>query len=92
MRNGHARPLVDPDWGEVIRQHLTDHTDTAAVTGITIYHDSPVGFFLKLGYYIQDRRVTDEGRSRIGRGPCYPQLTNRLIDGSSPIRRCLVGG
>ncbi|WP_378734517.1 glycosyltransferase family 2 protein [Nocardia brasiliensis] len=51
-----ADTLVEPDWGEVIRDHLTEHPDTAAVTGITTYHDSPVGFFLKFGYYLQDRR------------------------------------
>ncbi|WP_107659781.1 glycosyltransferase [Nocardia suismassiliense] len=51
-----ADTLVAPDWGEVIRQNLTEHPDTAAVTGITTYHDSPIGFFLKFGLYLQDRR------------------------------------
>ncbi|WP_040739685.1 glycosyltransferase [Nocardia tenerifensis] len=51
-----ADTLVGPDWGEVIRHTLTEHPEIAAVTGITTYHDSPVGFFLKIGYYLQDRR------------------------------------
>ncbi|MFI9401952.1 glycosyltransferase [Nocardia sp. NPDC052316] len=51
-----ADTLVAPDWGEVIRHNLTEHPDTAAVTGITTYHDSPIGFFLKFGLYLQDRR------------------------------------
>ncbi|WP_405160170.1 glycosyltransferase [Nocardia sp. NBC_01499] len=51
-----ADTLVGPDWGAVIRHRLTEHPDTAAVTGITTYHDSPIGFFLKFGLYLQDRR------------------------------------
>ncbi|WP_280433391.1 glycosyltransferase [Nocardia brasiliensis] len=43
--------------------------DTAAVTGITTYHDSPVGFFLKLGYYLQDRRGKLGGRVGNLHGP-----------------------
>ncbi|GAA5102067.1 glycosyltransferase [Nocardia iowensis] len=51
-----ADTLVDPDWGATIRRHFTEHPEVAAVTGITTYYDSPVGFFLKFGYYLQDRR------------------------------------
>ncbi|MFI6363425.1 hypothetical protein ACIBG0_11825 [Nocardia sp. NPDC050630] len=57
-----ADTLVDPDWGEVIRGHFIEHPDTAALTGITTYHDSPVGFLLKLGIYLQDRRGKFGGR------------------------------
>ncbi|MFI6171497.1 glycosyltransferase [Nocardia sp. NPDC051052] len=51
-----ADTLVGPDWAEVIRHNLTARPDTAALTGITTYHDSPIGFFLKFGLYLQDRR------------------------------------
>ncbi|MGW4846120.1 glycosyltransferase family 2 protein [Nocardia brasiliensis] len=64
-----ADTLVDADWGEVVRAHLSAHPDTAAVTGITTYHDSPVGFFLKLGYYLQDRRGKLGGRVGNLHGP-----------------------
>ncbi|WP_194832185.1 glycosyltransferase family 2 protein [Nocardia sp. XZ_19_369] len=61
--------LVAPDWGAVIRQHLTDHPDVAALTGITTYYDSPVGFLLKFGYYLQDRRGKLGGRVGNMHGP-----------------------
>ncbi|WP_330228895.1 glycosyltransferase family 2 protein [Nocardia sp. NBC_00508] len=32
-----ADTLVAPDWGDVIARHLTEHPDTAAVTGITTF-------------------------------------------------------
>ncbi|MEV6140293.1 glycosyltransferase family 2 protein [Nocardia sp. NPDC051990] len=57
-----ADTLVDPDWGEVIRGHFIAHPDTAALTGITTYHDSPVGFLLKFGIYLQQRRGKFGGR------------------------------
>lgn len=44
-----ADTLVAPDWGETIREYFTTHPDTAALTGLCTYHDSPVGFFLKFG-------------------------------------------
>ncbi|WP_225725423.1 MULTISPECIES: glycosyltransferase family 2 protein [unclassified Nocardia] len=47
---------VAPDWGEVIVRHLTAHPDTAALTGITTYYDSPIGFLLKFGLWLQNRR------------------------------------
>ncbi|MRH87579.1 glycosyltransferase [Nocardia sp. SYP-A9097] len=51
-----ADTLVLPDWGETIKGYLAENPEVAAVTGITTYHDSPVGFLLHLGYWIQDRR------------------------------------
>ncbi|MEV6067883.1 glycosyltransferase family 2 protein [Nocardia sp. NPDC052001] len=51
-----ADTLVFPNWGETIRTYLADNPEVGAVTGITTYHDSPVGFLLRLGYWIQDRR------------------------------------
>ncbi|MEV6358899.1 glycosyltransferase [Nocardia asteroides] len=41
-----ADTLVSPDWGATVRTHLGAHPDTVAVTGISTYHDSPIGFFL----------------------------------------------
>lgn len=41
-----ADTLVGPDWGATVRAHLDAHPDTMAVTGISTYHDSPIGFFL----------------------------------------------
>ncbi|MBF6302729.1 glycosyltransferase family 2 protein [Nocardia amamiensis] len=64
-----ADTLVAPDWGEVITRHLTEHPDTAAVTGITTYYDSPVGFFLEFGYYLQQRRGKLGGRVGNMHGP-----------------------
>ncbi|NKY42488.1 glycosyltransferase [Nocardia cerradoensis] len=44
-----ADTLVDDDWAATIRDYLSTHPDTAAVTGLCTYHDSPVGFFLRFG-------------------------------------------
>ncbi|MET9030428.1 glycosyltransferase family 2 protein [Nocardia sp. NPDC004168] len=44
-----ADTLVADDWGSTIREFLTAHPESAAVTGLCTYHDSPVGFFLKFG-------------------------------------------
>lgn len=44
-----ADTLVDDDWAATIRDHLSTHPDTAAVTGLCTYHDSPIGFFLRWG-------------------------------------------
>ncbi|WP_336087724.1 glycosyltransferase family 2 protein [Nocardia sp. SSK8] len=41
-----ADTLVSPDWGATVRAHLDAHPNTMAVTGISTYHDSPIGFFL----------------------------------------------
>ncbi|WP_280348147.1 glycosyltransferase [Nocardia neocaledoniensis] len=41
-----ADTLVASDWGATVRAHLDAHPDTMAVTGISTYHDSPIGFFL----------------------------------------------
>ncbi|MFE3262423.1 glycosyltransferase family 2 protein [Nocardia sp. NPDC059091] len=57
-----ADTLAEPDWGDVIRTHLTEHPDTAALTGITTYHDSPVGALLRIGFWIQMRRGKLGGR------------------------------
>ncbi|MVU79064.1 glycosyltransferase [Nocardia sp. ET3-3] len=51
-----ADTLVPPHWGRTIHDFLTEHPETAAVTGICTYHDSPVGFLLDFGVYLQDRR------------------------------------
>ncbi|MFC3963594.1 glycosyltransferase family 2 protein [Nocardia jiangsuensis] len=51
-----ADTLVDPDWAATIIDFLTEHPETAAVTGICTYHDSPVGFMLKFGQWILLRR------------------------------------
>ncbi|MCX4092611.1 glycosyltransferase [Nocardia sp. alder85J] len=51
-----ADTRVAENWGAVIRGYFTEHPDTAALTGLTTYYDSPVGFLLKLGYRIQIRR------------------------------------
>lgn len=51
-----ADTLVDPDWGATIVGFLTDHPETAAVTGLCTYHDSPVGFLLEFGQWILLRR------------------------------------
>ncbi|MFI9508045.1 glycosyltransferase [Nocardia sp. NPDC052566] len=51
-----ADTKVAADWGTVIRRHFTDNPGTAALTGITTYYDSPVGFLLRAGLAIQVRR------------------------------------
>jgi len=47
-----ADTLVATDWGTTIREFLTTHPETAAVTGLCTYHDSPIGFFLKFGQWM----------------------------------------
>ncbi|MGW5519523.1 glycosyltransferase [Nocardia africana] len=44
-----ADTLVADDWASTIRDHFAAHPDTAALTGLCTYHDSPVGFFLEFG-------------------------------------------
>ena len=44
-----ADTLVADDWAATIRDHLAAHPDTAALTGLCTYHDSPIGFFLEFG-------------------------------------------
>ncbi|MER7453399.1 glycosyltransferase family 2 protein [Nocardia beijingensis] len=44
-----ADTLVAADWGSTIREFLIAHPESAAVTGLCTYHDSPIGFFLKFG-------------------------------------------
>ncbi|MFI9508046.1 glycosyltransferase [Nocardia sp. NPDC052566] len=51
-----ADTRVAADWSAVIRRHLTENPGTAAVTGLTTYFDSPVGFLLRAGLAIQVRR------------------------------------
>ena len=51
-----ADTLVPPEWGQTIRAFLPANPETAAVTGICTYHDSPIGFLLEFGVYLQDRR------------------------------------
>ncbi|QIS16339.1 glycosyltransferase family 2 protein [Nocardia arthritidis] len=64
-----ADTLVGAEWGRTIRDYLLAHPETAAVTGICTYHDSPVGFFLKFGLYLQDRRGKLGGRVGNMHGP-----------------------
>lgn len=40
---------VSADWGSRIREFLAIYPETAAVTGLCTYHDSPIGFFLEFG-------------------------------------------
>lgn len=42
-----ADTLVAPDWAATIITYLDAHPETAAVTGLCTYHDSPVGFLLR---------------------------------------------
>lgn len=44
-----ADTLVAADWASTIREFLAAHPESAAVTGLCTYHDSPIGFFLKFG-------------------------------------------
>ncbi|MGW4242560.1 glycosyltransferase family 2 protein [Nocardia sp. NPDC004722] len=64
-----ADTIVAPDWAEVIRTNFTDHPEYAALTGITTYFDSPVGFFLELGYWLQAKRGQLGGRVGNMHGP-----------------------
>ncbi|WP_245663213.1 glycosyltransferase family 2 protein [Nocardia inohanensis] len=61
--------LVAPDWAETIVAHLESHPETAAVTGLTYYYDSPVGWLLELGYRIQLRRGRFRGQVGNVHGP-----------------------
>ncbi|MEV6139178.1 glycosyltransferase family A protein [Nocardia sp. NPDC051990] len=47
-----ADTLVATNWGATIHEFLTAHPETAAVTGLCTYHDSPIGFFLKFGQWV----------------------------------------
>ncbi|PPJ27850.1 glycosyltransferase [Nocardia nova] len=51
-----ADTFVAPGWARAIRQHLTSHPGTAALTGPLTFHDSPLGFFLKTAVRLQQRR------------------------------------
>ncbi|MFE2960986.1 glycosyltransferase [Nocardia tengchongensis] len=44
-----ADTIVEDDWSAVIREFFTAHPDTAALTGLCTYHDSPIGFVLAFG-------------------------------------------
>ncbi|WP_433205055.1 glycosyltransferase family 2 protein [Nocardia sp. CA-107356] len=44
-----ADTFVAADWGATIREFFTAHPETAAITGLCTYHDSPIGFILKFG-------------------------------------------
>ncbi|WP_245677071.1 glycosyltransferase family 2 protein [Nocardia acidivorans] len=57
-----ADTLVADDWSAIIREFLTAHPETAAVTGLCTYHDSPIGFFLKFGQWLLIRRGKLGGR------------------------------
>lgn len=44
-----ADTIVAQDWSATIREFLTTHPETSAVTGLCAYHDSPIGFLLEFG-------------------------------------------
>ncbi|MFF2085310.1 glycosyltransferase [Nocardia sp. NPDC058176] len=50
-----ADTLVAPDWGATVRDHLDANPGTMAVTGISTYHDSPIGIFLAAAIGTQER-------------------------------------
>lgn len=50
-----ADTLVGPAWGATVREHFANHPDTAALTGVSTYHDSPIGLFLDAAIWAQDR-------------------------------------
>lgn len=50
-----ADTLVAPDWGATVRAHLDANPETAAVTGISTYHDSPIGVFLAAAIGAQEK-------------------------------------
>ncbi len=54
--------LVDENWGATIRAFLDGNPETAAVTGLCTYHDSPVGFLLATGQALLVRRGRLGGR------------------------------
>lgn len=64
-----ADTVVDADWAAVIRDQFVAHPGIAALTGITTYFDSPVGFFLEFGYWLQARRGKLGGRVGNMHGP-----------------------
>lgn len=43
-----ADTLVPPGWADIIEGHLSENLDTSAVTGMSTYHDSPIGIFRRL--------------------------------------------
>ncbi|MCP9623397.1 glycosyltransferase family 2 protein [Nocardia otitidiscaviarum] len=47
-----ADTLVDPDWARTILDFLAEHPETAAITGLCTYHDSPIGFLLRSGQWL----------------------------------------
>lgn len=57
-----ADTIVADDWSATIRAFLTEHPETAALTGLCTYHDSPVGFFLEFVQALQVRRGKLGGR------------------------------
>ncbi|MFF2554659.1 glycosyltransferase family 2 protein [Nocardia sp. NPDC058058] len=50
-----ADTIVDVNWSATIRDFLLTHPDTAAVTGLCTYFDSPIGFMLKFGQSVMIR-------------------------------------
>lgn len=50
-----ADTLVAPDWGATVCEHLDANPGTMAVTGISTYHDSPIGIFLAAAIGAQER-------------------------------------
>ncbi|WP_328391785.1 glycosyltransferase family 2 protein [Nocardia sp. NBC_00416] len=47
-----ADTFVEDDWGATIREYFSGHPETAAVTGLCTYHDSPVGYLLRFGQWV----------------------------------------
>ncbi|WP_067694346.1 glycosyltransferase [Nocardia jejuensis] len=50
-----ADTVVSDEWGATILGFLAENPDTAAVTGLCTYHDSPVGFLLRWGQRLMIR-------------------------------------
>ncbi|WP_405497125.1 glycosyltransferase family 2 protein [Nocardia sp. NBC_00511] len=44
--------IVSPEWSATIRSFLNEHPETAAISGLCTYHDSPVGYLLKFGQWV----------------------------------------
>lgn len=57
-----ADTIVAADWAVTIRDFLAENPETAAVTGLCTYHDSPIGFFLKSGQWLMIRAGRMGGR------------------------------
>ncbi|MFE4455778.1 glycosyltransferase family 2 protein [Nocardia tengchongensis] len=57
-----ADTIVSAHWSTTIRAFLEENSDTAAVTGICTYHDSPIGFLLKFGQWLLVRTGRLGGR------------------------------